>query len=98
MRNKEAMTPVVRAVISLQKMSEAHTNLKKLKISTRRKKTIWAALVFLFMGLRGSEILAPEKKKFDPAKTLMVSDIKVVKIKTGTGEDTTLQLTTAETN
>ena len=68
MRNKEAMAPVARAVISLKKISEAHTNLKKLKISTRRKKTIWAALVFLFMGsLRGSEILAHEKKKFDPA-------------------------------
>ena len=94
MRNKEAMAPVAGAVISLKKMSEAHTNLKKLKISTRRKKTIWAALVFLFMGsLRGSEILAPEKKKFDPAKTLMGSDIKVVKIKTGTEEVTTLQLT-----
>ena len=94
MKNKEAMNPVSRAVISLRKMSEAHTNLKKLKISTRRKKTIWAALVFLFMGsLRGSEILATEKKKFDPAKTLMGSDIKVVKIKTGTEEVTTLQLT-----
>ena len=74
----------MRAVISLRKMSEAHTKLKKLKISTRRKKTIWAALVFLFMGsLWGSENLVPEKKKFDPAKTLMGSDIKVMKIKTG---------------
>ena len=93
MRNKEAMSPVPRAVISLRKMSGACNNLKKLKISSRRKKTIWAALVFLFMGsLRGSEILAPEKK-FDPAKTLMGTDIKVVKIKTGAEEVTTLQLT-----
>ena len=66
MRNKEAMAPVARAVISLKKMSEAHTNLKKLKISTRRKKTIWAALVFLFMGsLRGSEILALMGRRAD---------------------------------
>jgi hypothetical protein len=94
MRNREAMIPVARAVISLKKMSEAHKNLRKLKISSRRKKTIWATLVFLFMGsLRGSEILSPEKRKFDPAKTLMGSDIKVVKIQTGNEEVTTLQLT-----
>ena len=94
LRNREAMVPVPRAVITLKKMSEAHKNLRKLKISSRRKKTIWAALVFLFMGsLRGSEILSPEKKKFDPAKTLMGSDIKVVKIKTGNEEVTTIQLT-----
>jgi hypothetical protein len=40
-----------------------------------------------------SEILTPEKKKFDPAKTLMGCDLKVVKIKTGSEEVTTLQLT-----
>ena len=50
MRNKEAMSPVPRAVISLSKMSEARNNLKKLKISSRRKKTIWAALVFPLHG------------------------------------------------
>jgi hypothetical protein len=48
--------------------------------------------------VRGSEILAPEKKKFDPAKTLMGSDIKVVKIKMGTEEVTTLQLTLKQPN
>ena len=48
MQNKEAMSPVPRAVISLSKMSEARNNLKKLKISSRRKKTIWAALVLVF--------------------------------------------------
>ena len=94
MHNKEAMNPSPSVVISLSKLSKARKNLKQLKISSRRKKNIWAAMVFLFMGsLRGSEIFAPEKKKFDPAKTLMGNDIKVVKIKTGAEEVTTLQLT-----
>jgi hypothetical protein len=44
-------------------------------------------------SLRGSEILAPENKKFDPAKTLIGCDLKGVKIKTGSEEVTTLQLT-----
>ena len=73
---------------------QSHSNLKKLKITSRRKKTIWATMVFMFMGsLRGSEILPPEKKKFDPAKTMMGCELKVVKIKTGSEEVTTLQLT-----
>jgi hypothetical protein len=94
MKNRESLTPAPRAVMSLKMMSKAHSNLRKLKITSRRKKTIWATMVFMFMGsLRGSEILAPEKKKFDPAKTLMGGDLKVVKIRTGNEEVTTLQLT-----
>ena len=46
---------VARAVMSLKMMSRAHSNLRKLKITSRRKKTIWATMVFMFMGsLRGS--------------------------------------------
>jgi hypothetical protein len=94
MKNRESLTPVARAVMSLKMMSKAYSNLKKLKITSRRKKTIWATMVFMFMGsLRGSEILPPEKKKFDPAKTMMGCELKVVKIKTGSEEVTTLQLT-----
>jgi site-specific recombinase XerD len=68
-KNRESLTPVARSVMSLKMMSRAHSNLRKLKITSRRKRTIWATMVFMFMGsLRGSEIITLEKKKFDPAK------------------------------
>ena len=67
MKNRESLSPVKRPVMTLEKLGHVKVNLMKLGISTRRKRTIWVILVFLFFGsLRGSEVLAPIKKQFDP--------------------------------
>lgn len=93
-KNKETLTPTPRAVMTLEKLARCRIALRKLKIASHRKKAVWACLVFLFMGsLRGSEILATDKTKYDPLKTLLAKDLKMVSVKTGGETVTTLQLT-----
>ena len=93
-RNKETLTPTPRAVMTLEKLARARINLRKMKIAPHRKQAVWTALVLIFMGsLRGSEILAPDKSKYDPLKTFLARDLKVVEVKMGDETVTTLQLT-----
>ena len=92
--NKESLKPVVRPVMTLEKLARVRLNLKEMRIAGHRKQAVWTVMNFLFMGsLRGSEILAPEKSKYDPLKTFLTRDIKMVKVKMGDETVTTLQLT-----
>ena len=92
--NKESLTQTVRPVMTLALLARIRTNLREMGIAGHRKQAIWVVANFLFMGsLRGSEILAPEKTKYDPLKTFLARDIKLVQVKTGDETVTTLQLT-----
>ena len=94
MKNRESLTPLRRPVMTLEKLGIARINLMKLKIPTRRKRTIWLVLVWLFFGsLRGSELLVPSKKHYDPCKTLLAGDMKTKVVKTGKEVVNTIQLT-----
>ena len=65
-----------------------------MKGPSRKKKVIWTAMIWLFMGsMRGSKILAPNKAKFDPNKTMLAGDVKEVTVKMGKERVNTLQLT-----
>ena len=78
MKNRESLTPLRRPVMTLEKLGVSKINLMKLKISTRRKRTIWTILVWLFFGSMrwGSELLVPTKKQYDPCKTLLAGNVK----------------------
>ena len=92
-KNKEGMEPGKRVVMTLEDLATARLNLRKMKMPSKQKKACWTAMVFLFMGsMRPSEILTPDKKKYDPLKTMLNSDLKVVKVQTGEEMVTTLQL------
>ena len=66
-KNRESMVPEKRVVMTLENLATARINLRKMKMPSRRKKALWTAMCFLFMGsMRPSEILSPDKKKYDP--------------------------------
>ena len=94
LRNKESLTPAPRPVMTMELLARAKTNLRKMKMPGHKKQACWAALTFLFFGsLRGSEILAPRKDQYDPVKTLLKRDVKLVELNTGKEMVSTIQLT-----
>ena len=88
------MVPEKRVVMSLYDLATARLNLRKMKMPSKKKKACWTAMVFLFMGsTRPSEILNPDKNKYNPLKTMLQKDLKVVRVQTDEEMVTTLQLT-----
>ena len=80
--------------MTMEKLARAKINLRKMKMPGHKKQAVWAALTFLFFGsLRGSEILAPRKDQYDPVKTLLKRDVKLVELNTGKEMVSTIQLT-----
>ena len=93
-RNRESLCLAPRPVMTLEKLKKLRIAIKTMKGPSIKKKLVWTAVVWLFMGsLRGSEILAPNKAKFDPTKTMLHGDVKETVVKMGKEEVTTLQLT-----
>ena len=92
-KNRESLSLTPRPVMTMEKLGKLRVALKKMKGPSRKKKAIWTAIIWLFMGsMRGSEILSPSKAKFDPNKTMLHRDVKEVTVKTGQEEVKTIQL------
>ena len=73
--------------MTLGLLIQARDKLKSLKIFGVRKQVIWKIMTFLFLGsFRGSEILATDSKRYDPAKTLCGEYLKLINVK-AQGED-----------
>ena len=67
-----------RAVMTIELLIQAWAKLKLLHMSANRKRLIWTVMSFMFLGsLRGSELLALDRVKFDPLKSLCVEDLKL---------------------
>ena len=93
-RNRESLCPTPRPVITMEKLKSLRIAIKAMKGPSTKKKVVWAAAIWLFMGsMRGSEILAPTKARFDPNKTMLQGDVKEMVVKMGEERVTTLQLT-----
>ena len=93
-KNTESLNLTPRPVMTIDKLGKLRIAIKMMKGPSRKKKVIWTALLWLFMGsMRGSEILAPNKAKFDPNKTMLAGDVKEVTVKMGKERVNTLQLT-----
>ena len=59
-------------------LKQARDKLKMIKMPADTKRAVW---VQMFVGsLRGSEILSNDSKKFDPQKTLLGADLKMVPV------------------
>ena len=73
--------------MTLGLLIQARDKLKSLQIFGVRKRVIWKIMTFLFLvSFRGSEILATDSKRYDPAKTLCGEDLKLITV-TAQGED-----------
>jgi hypothetical protein len=61
-------------------------------MSADRKTPIWCVMSFLFLrSMRGSEILATDRVKFDPVKTLCGEDLKMTVVKAQATKDLMIQ-------
>ena len=76
------MDDIPRAFMTIELLSQAQAKLKLLHILADWKRLIWTVMSLMFLGsLRGSKLLAKDRVKFDPLKSVFGEDLKLAVIK-----------------